>query len=260
MEDLARVERLIEILLLDHPEHAFLVRQYGRGYRERRKLLQGLMALRPAGPLSEEFLRLEGSLLDEEREESELIDILSLPASVFPKITHFHGDMLRLRADCYVNEASLELQGCFVPEHRSLDARIHSASGLELRNACKRFADQVSSVGPGLVWITEGYHLAAKRVVHAVPPSVRGRLRDIDARDLSLTYERALRLAEKNGMRTVAIPCLSTGEKGFPRKDACGIAIDTVLEEISSSKDAPIVCFVTEKEEDRALYEERLGV
>ena len=180
MEDGARIERMIEILLADHPEHSFLVRQCGKGYGERRSLLQGLMVLRPPGPLSEEFYRLEGALLDEERGASGLIDALSLPASALPKITHFHGDMLRLVADAYVNEASGELQGCFVPGHRSLDSRIHSAAGLELRNACKTLFDKDKPIEPGYAGMTKGYHLAAPYVIHAVGPSIRGRVRDID--------------------------------------------------------------------------------
>ena len=190
MEDGARIERMIEILLADHPEHSFLVRQCGKGYGERRSLIRGLMALRPPGPLSEEFYRLEGALLDEEREASGLIDVLSLPASALPKITHFHGDMLRLVAGAYVNEASVELQGCFVPGHRSLDSRIHSAAGLELRNACKALFDKDKPIEPGYAGMTKGYHLAAPYVIHAVGPSIRGRVRDIDLNALRKTYRK----------------------------------------------------------------------
>lgn len=260
MEDGARIERMIEILLADHPEHSFLARQCGKGCGERRNLLRGLMALCPPGLLSQEFYRLEGALLDEERGASGLIDVLSLPASALPKITHFHGDMLRLVADAYVNEASVELQGCFVPGHRSLDSRIHSAAGLELRNACKALYDKDKPIEPGYAGMTKGYHLAAPYVIHAVGPSVRGRVLDIDLNALRKTYRKAMSLARKAGLRSIAFPCLSAGERGFPRKEACGIAVDVVLEEIVALEDAPIVCFVTERDEDRALYEERLGI
>ena len=138
--------------------------------------------------------------------------------------------------------------------------RIHSAAGLELRNACKALYDKDKPIEPGYAGMTKGYHLAAPYVIHAVGPSVRGRVRDIDLNALRKTYRKAMSLARKAGLRSIAFPCLSAGERGFPRKEACGIAVDVVLEEITAWKDAPIVCFVTEKDEDRALYEERLGI
>ena len=40
------------------------------------------------------------------------------------------------QADAIVNAANSQLLGCFVPCHGCIDNAIHSAAGIQLRNAC----------------------------------------------------------------------------------------------------------------------------
>ncbi|MBR4611361.1 MAG: macro domain-containing protein, partial [Kiritimatiellae bacterium] len=58
----------------------------------------------------------------------------------------WRGDITRLRTDAIVNAANDALLGCFAPLHGCIDNAIHSAAGLQLRNACAEIA---AARGPG---------------------------------------------------------------------------------------------------------------
>ena len=50
----------------------------------------------------------------------------------------WQGDITRLKVDAIVNAANSELLGCFIPLHSCIDNAIHSAAGIQLRDACYR--------------------------------------------------------------------------------------------------------------------------
>jgi O-acetyl-ADP-ribose deacetylase (regulator of RNase III) len=80
----------------------------------------------------------------------------------------------------------------------------------------------------GQAKITPGYCLPAKYVLHTVGPIVQGPLTDEHRELLRSSYRSCLELAEKNGLRSVAFCCISTGVFMFPAEEAASIAVDTV--------------------------------
>jgi O-acetyl-ADP-ribose deacetylase (regulator of RNase III) len=72
---------------------------------------------------------------------------------------------------------------------------------------------------------TSAGRLPCRYVIHAVGP-VWGE-GDEDAK-LASAVAGALRLAERLGLKSLALPAISTGIFGFPRERAAGIIIDTV--------------------------------
>lgn len=106
---------------------------------------------------------------------------------------------------------------------------IHSAAGIELRNECARIMNLQGHDEPtGQAKITPGYCLPARYVLHTVGPIVQGPLTDEHRDLLRSSYRSCLELAEKNGLRSVAFCCISTGVFMFPAEEAAHIAVETV--------------------------------
>lgn len=57
-----------------------------------------------------------------------------------------------------------------------------------------------------------------------------GRLRERDKELLASCYRSCLKLAEENGVKSIAFCCISTGEFHFPNDTAAEIAVRTVKE------------------------------
>lgn len=73
---------------------------------------------------------------------------------------------------------------------------------------------------------------------------------------LANCYITSLELAIKNGIRTIAFPCISTGEFRFPKEDACKLAITAVENFLKEHReDFDKVIFNVYGEEDYKIYE-----
>ena len=105
-----------------------------------RKLLRALMNIRPPMPLDKNFLRLQDELLSAEVAERGVVKISDVP-NVAPHIKIWRGDITRLEVDAIVNDANEKLLGCFIPLHGCIDNAIHSAAGLQLREACQKIME-----------------------------------------------------------------------------------------------------------------------
>jgi O-acetyl-ADP-ribose deacetylase (regulator of RNase III) len=91
--------------------------------------------------------------------------------------------------------------------------------------------------------VTNGGRLAAKYVIHCVGPIYRGGEQG-EAEALANCYREAVRLAEENGIRSVAFPAVSTGAYRFPVLDAASIAVGTVLDSLEQTTVLQRVRFV----------------
>jgi O-acetyl-ADP-ribose deacetylase len=159
-----------------------------------------------------------------------------------------HGDITRLHVDAIVNAANTSLLG-----GGGVDGAIHRAAGPELLDECRR----VGGCPTGEARITAGYDLPAKFVIHAVGPVFRGGASD--AVLLRSAYESALRLAVDAGVKSIAFPCISTGVYGYPKVQACDIAVRTVLDWLDSHELPRRVVFCCFDAENEAVYHVRLG-
>ena len=260
MDRLSQIEQLNQMLLAEMPA----CRPWAAEFQARegaRRLLRALMNIRPPLPLDPDFLRLQDALLSAEREERGVVDAAALPeAPGHPGIALWQGDITRLRADAVVNAANSTLLGCFHPCHGCIDNAIHSAAGLQLRDACARLMEVQGHPEPtGTAKLTGGCNLPARHVLHTVGPIISGPLTNADRAALASCYRACLSLAAEHGLHSVAFCCISTGEFRFPRGEAAGIAVDTVTRFLSRPTSIRKVIFNVFQDADAALYRALLG-
>ena len=260
MDRRRQIEQLNQMLLAEMPA----CRPWAAEFQARegaRRLLRALMNIRPPLPLDPDFLRLQDALLAAEREERGVVDAAALPeVPGHPGIALWQGDITRLRADAVVNAANSTLLGCFHPCHGCIDNAIHSAAGLQLRDACARLMEaQGHSEPAGGAKLTGGYNLPARHVLHTVGPIITGPLTGADRAALASCYRACLSLAAEHGLHSVAFCCISTGEFRFPRGEAAGIAVDTVTRFLSRPTSIRKVIFNVFQDADAALYRALLG-
>ena len=104
---------------------------------QERAYLRALMNLRDPAPLPDDYPEAEAIVLDTERERKGTVTWGDATASpIHPRMALWRGDITRLEVDAIVNAANSALLGCRAPGHTCIDNAIHSAAGLELRQAC----------------------------------------------------------------------------------------------------------------------------
>ncbi|BBL81154.1 Appr-1-p processing protein [Rubrobacter xylanophilus] len=135
---------------------------------------------------------------------------------------------------------------------------IHRAAGPELAEECRPLAP----IRPGQAVITGGHRLPNRHVIHVLGP-VYGQDRP-EEKLLADCYRNALRLAEENGVSSVAFPAVSAGAFGYPLDEAARVAVRTVREEASRLRGVRRVRFVLFGEREleafrRALEEAARG-
>lgn len=140
----------------------------------------------------------------------------------------WQDDITRLQVDAIVNAANAQALGCWAPLHNCIDNCIHSAAGIQLRKECADIM-QGRLLGTGKAFITKGYNLPAKHVIHTVGPIIDDDYPTKEQEEqLAECYRSCLDLAEQNHLESIAFCCISTGVFHFPNERAAKIAIETV--------------------------------
>ena len=257
---LSLIKQLTDILLAEMPEYRAQAAKVAEEQKAQRELLRALMNVRQPRPLSAEFLRMQDALLSAERKARGVVDVMTLPAVPSDaRIVLWQGDITRLNADAIVNAANSALFGCFIPCHRCIDNAIHSAAGLQLRAACEELMKrQGHPEETGTAKLTAGYNLPARHVLHTVGPIVSGALTEEHRQLLASCYRSCLALAAKNGLKSVAFCCISTGEFHFPNEAAAEIAVREVRAFLAENTSVERVVFNVFKDADLHIYERLL--
>jgi O-acetyl-ADP-ribose deacetylase (regulator of RNase III) len=95
-------------------------------------------------------------------------------------------------------------------------------------------------------------------VIHTVGPVYRDGRRG-ERELLESCYRESLRLAEASALESIAFPCISTGIYGYPKEEACEIAIATVKAWLADHERPAMVTFCCFAAGDAALYRRRLS-
>src|SRR6058998_3981735 len=131
------------------------------------------------------------------------------------RIEAVQGDITHQHVDAIVNAANTTLLG-----GGGVDGAIHRAAGPELLEECRA----VGGCPTGEARITQGYRLAAKYVIHTVGPVWSGGKRR-EPELLRACYVNSLKLANAHGIKSVALPSISTGAYRYPMAQAARIAV-----------------------------------
>ncbi|MEX0730575.1 MAG: macro domain-containing protein [Aquisalimonadaceae bacterium] len=161
------------------------------------------------------------------------------------KVESVVGDITRQNdLDCVVNAANAQLM-----PGGGVAGAIHRAAGPQLAAACAPLAP----IAPGEAVITPGFDLPNAYVIHCLGP-VHGLDHPAD-RLLAACYENALRLAHREGIRSIGFPAISTGAFGYPPEDAAHVARRTVQSVMAELSGPELVRFVFFSESDRRLFD-----
>jgi O-acetyl-ADP-ribose deacetylase (regulator of RNase III) len=171
---------------------------------------------------------------------------MTAPAS---RMKIVEGDITRLDVDGIVNAANSSLLG-----GGGVDGAIHRAAGPGLLQECRR----LGGCPTGEARITGGHGLKSRYAIHAVGPVYRGGGSG-EAELLRSAYLWSLRLASEAGIRSLAFPCISTGAYGYPKPEACDVAVAAVSDWLASNQLPEIVTFCCHDPGDLEIYRRRLA-
>ena len=219
-----------------------------------KRLLRGLMNVREAKPIGEEFLRVQDDYLQAELAQKEIVSVHDL-TPLEPGIYVWQGDITTIACDTIVNAANSAMTGCYYPCHGCIDNAIHSYAGVQLRLACDAIIKAQGHEEPtGAAKITEAYNLPCKYVLHTVGPIITSALTKQDEDLLVSCYRSCLALAEEYGLKSIAFCCISTGEFRFPNQRAAELAVQTVRQYRAETGSDINVIFNVFKDLDDMIY------
>lgn len=221
-------------------------------------LLRSLFNIRKPKGASNDFIKIQDEYLKAEIEAKGITDYKTLQ-EIENGIYLWQGDITTLKCDAIVNAANSQLLGCFYPNHLCIDNAIHTYAGIELRLECdKIMKEQIFSEKTGGAKITPAYNLPCKYIIHTVGPIVDFKLTEKNCKNLYSCYTSCLKLAEENGIKSIAFCCISTGEFRFPNVKAAEIAINAVKAYKAETKSKIEVIFNVFKNRDKEIYEQLL--
>ncbi|MTI94284.1 MAG: RNase III inhibitor [Firmicutes bacterium] len=143
--------------------------------------------------------------------------------------------------DAIVNPANPQLSPGW-----GISGSIHAAAGPDLYQECRA----AGLVSPGKAFVTEGYRLPCRRVVHCVVPVNKhactpGKLREC--------FRNVLQIAEELGLESLAIPAL------VPGNEVARLAKEVINELATELKFVRKIRFVLIRRETLDAYRETFG-
>lgn len=247
---------LIAALLKEQPQYSKI--EIPSSEQEQKILLRSLFNIRMPLPVTDEFLTIQDTYLQEEVRQKGITSVADLQP-LQPGVYLWQGDITTLKCDAIVNAANSRLLGCFCPNHGCIDNAIHTFAGVQLRLACAELMKkQGHEEETGKAKITPAFNLPSNYIIHTVGPIVHGWLTKKDKQQLADCYRSCLELAEQNNLKSIAFCCISTGEFRFPNDKAAEIAIQTVKDYKEKTQSKIEVIFNVFKELDYNIYRELL--
>ena len=256
-----KLDFLIDYLIKENK--SIDIKEKPQDTNDKKRLYRSLCNIREPLPISEEYIKIENEFLTKETINKGIIESNNITPFIKYKgsqICLWQGDITTLKIDAIVNAANSQGLGCFIPCHKCIDNAIHSASGIELRLECNKIMQEIGILQTGKAFITNGYNLPSKCVIHTVGPIIYENIAEKEILELKNCYVNSLELAKGNNIKTIAFPCISTGEFRFPKELASKIAIETIKEYLNINENCyEKIIFNVFSEEDYKIYLNDLG-
>ena len=132
------------------------------------------------------------------------------------------GDITELDTDAIVNAANEHLA-----HGGGVAGVISRKGGRVIQQESNDWVRQHGPVRTGTAAITSGGRLKARHVIHAVGPVYDGTPRS--AEFLASAVRAALRMADNHGLKSIALPAISTGIFGYPMAAAAEVMLRTAI-------------------------------
>ena len=126
------------------------------------------------------------------------------------------GDITQLEVDAIVNAANENLQ-----LGTGVAGAIRERGGPSIQEECNR----IGRTPVGTAVMTGAGSLPARQVIHAVGPRMGEGDED---KKLASAVRAALALADRRGLKSIAIPAISTGVFGFPTDRAARVMLTEI--------------------------------
>ncbi|KEH27846.1 appr-1-P processing enzyme family protein [Medicago truncatula] len=161
----------------------------------------------------------------------------------------WRGDPWNLEVDAVVNSTNEALDEA----HSS--PGLHAAAGPGLAEECAT----LGGCRTGMAKVSNAYDLPARKVIHTVGPKYAVKYHTAAENALSHCYRSCLELLIENGLRSIAMGCIYTDAKNYPREPAAHVAIRTVRRFLEKQKDnVTAVVFCTTNTIDTEIYKRLL--
>lgn len=251
MDRIENIKRVIEYLLAGK----YGGQQMPSSLTDCQRLMRAGMNVWEPKPVPQDILDAQDVELQLQREDKGVVTTSDI-SPLTSDIILWQGDITRLQVDAIVNAANAQALGCWSPLHNCIDNCIHSAAGIQLRKECVDIM-QGRLLKTGEAFMTKGYNLPARHVIHTVGPIIESGCPSKEQEEqLAQCYRSCLDLAEENGLQSIAFCCISTGVFHFLNELAAQIAIETV--KAYPRKHVKTVVFNVFLDKDYDIYKELL--
>ena len=261
-----KLDFLIEYLIKERGEDFF---EKPITFEEKEKVWRGLCNIREPKQISNEYLKVQDDFLQERLNSIDITDAkkLNTISEEYPdsklkykdKICLWKGDITTLNIDCIVNAANSKGLGCFQPMHNCIDNQVQTYSGVQMRLECNEYMKNANydfGLPTGEAFITKGYNLPSKYVVHTVGPVISFNVSEDDKKLLKNCYINSMKLASEKELQEIAFPCISTGIFRFPRRLAVECAVTAVSEFFNENNKIKRVIFNVFGDENFEIYDD----
>lgn len=156
------------------------------------------------------------------------------------------GDISEMATDAIVNAANAQLQ-----LGGGVAGAIRRKGGPAIQAEC----NQIGGTFVGGAVITTGGNLTAGHVIHAVGPRIGEGDEDNKLRNATVN---SLKVADENGLKSIAFPAISTGIFGFPIQRCAEIMLKTTADYLDGQTGLERVVFCLYGQDSYEVFAKQL--
>ncbi len=146
------------------------------------------------------------------------------------------GDITEMATEAIVNAANEHLT-----HGGGVAGVISRRGGPAIQRESDEWVQRRGRVPTGSAAITSGGQLEARYVIHAVGPIYDGTVRAAEL--LASAVQAALKMADEYGLKSVALPAISTGIFGYPMDEAAPVMLRAASEYLAGETGLERVVF-----------------